>query len=451
MSSFFITPALIALLPLAKAHMSIWLESMYGFDQSYEPVTPLSGKSFDQWWFHGNANDQPSAITTLIPGSDLSVEIACSKEYTSFGGNNPASDACPGDSGSYHAGGSTGSGSGWSGNSESNLMGCALAIAFKPTASQTNPEDFTVMSIQENCVRQRQTSFSIPSNLPACPQGGCTCAWFWQGKNSANEMYMTGFRCDVQGGSAGGSYPSPVPPRKGAISGPTQPMYWANTPTNLDYTPDWETKPSYNSAWGWTNGAQTSAFGASSGTGSTNSTGTGSGYGSVTGSTSAGGNGSSPSSTAGAGEYGSVPYSSTAGSDGYGNSPSSASYGSPTSTQGWSDDDDEYAEPTSTSSRGRGRRPTSTSTSTSWQGQGEDDNAYQSESQGKDEDEEEENPPWQELAADPVGTMSTTPTPTPTQALVQTSSAEATSTATATAKKCNRHGRRSRLRRSVHV
>jgi hypothetical protein len=39
-------------------------------------------------------------------------------------------------------------------------------------------------------------------------------------------------------------------------------MYWANTPTNLDYTPTYETKPSYNSAFGWKNGAQTSAFGA---------------------------------------------------------------------------------------------------------------------------------------------------------------------------------------------
>lgn len=39
-------------------------------------------------------------------------------------------------------------------------------------------------------------------------------------------------------------------------------MYWANTPTNLDYTPTFETKPSYNSAFGWKNGAQTSAFGA---------------------------------------------------------------------------------------------------------------------------------------------------------------------------------------------
>ncbi|WVW82928.1 hypothetical protein I302_104943 [Kwoniella bestiolae CBS 10118] len=422
MSSFALAPALITLLPLAKAHMSLWIDSMYGFDQSYEPVTPMAGLSFDQWWFHGYANDQPSAVTTLIPGNDLTVEIACQKGYTSYGGN-PTSDACPGDSGSYHAGGSTGSGSGWSGNSESNLMGCALAIAFKPTASQTNPEDFTVMSIQENCVRQRQTSFSIPNNLPACPEGGCTCAWFWQGKNSANEMYMTGFRCDVQGGAAGGSYPQPVPPRKGAISGPTQPMYWANTPTNLDYTPDWETKPSYNSAWGWTNGAQTGAFGAATGGGGSSNSTAGGGTSTKTGkgptSTSAGGYGSSPSSTT---AYGN-------GNDDEYDSPSSTAYGAPTSTQAWNDNDDgadgEYAQSTSSSTRGRRPRPTQTQ-------------SYDEEVSYGGEDGEEK-PSWQELAADPIETgTDSSDAGAGEQALVETGSGSP--------KKCNRHNRRSRLR-----
>ena len=207
-----------------------------------------------------------------MPGQDLNLQIACSKEYTTYGGS-PNSDACPSDAGSYHAGGSTGSGSGWGGNSEDMLTGCALAIAFKSNPQDVQPEDFTVMSIQERCVRQRDTSFAIPSNLPACPDGECTCAWFWQGKNSADEMYMTAFRCNVQGGSTGG-IPSPVAPRIGQNTGATQPIYWANDRSNLDFTPGWENKPTYNSAWGWTNGAQTGAFGAATGNagGNTNAT-----------------------------------------------------------------------------------------------------------------------------------------------------------------------------------
>lgn len=176
---------------------------MYGFDESYEPVTPLANKPFDQWvspnpdpandqWFHGYTYKQPREVMSIYPGRDLTVELACSKSYSTFG-NSPSPDGCPGDSGSFHAGGGTGSSSGWWGNSESNLMGCALAIAPKAKASDVRPEDFVVMSVQENCVRQRDTPFAIPANLPSCPDGECTCAWFWQGKNSAAEMYMIGF------------------------------------------------------------------------------------------------------------------------------------------------------------------------------------------------------------------------------------------------------------------
>lgn len=203
---------------------------------------------------------------TIVPGRDLTVEVACSKSFTSWGGSS-SQDACPSDAGSYHAGGSTGSGSGWWGNREEYLSGCALAIAYKSNVWDVQPEDFIVMSVQENCVRQRDTQFAIPANLPACPDGECTCAWFWQGRNSADEMYMNGFRCSVQGGVAT-AIPKPAPPKRGStISGPTQPMYWANTPSNLDYTVTWESKPSYNRAFGWTNGAQTSAFASGGGGG----------------------------------------------------------------------------------------------------------------------------------------------------------------------------------------
>ncbi|WWC60981.1 uncharacterized protein I303_103558 [Kwoniella dejecticola CBS 10117] len=444
------TSALIALLPLARAHMSMWAESMYGFSQSYEPVTPLSGKSFNEWWFHGNANDKPSAVTTLVPGQDLTLEMACQKGYTSFGSGNPTDDACPGDSGAYHAGGQTGSQSGWSGNSESSLMGCALAIAFKPTAAQTNMEDFTVMSIQESCVRQRLTSFSIPNNLPACPEGGCTCAWFWAGKNSANEMYMTGFRCDVSGGS-GTTYPSPAPPRKGKISGATQPYYWANEPTNLDFTPTWETKPSYDSAWGWTPGAQTAAFGAAgsgSGSGSTNSSsgsGSGSGYGSGSGST--GGYGSGAASTAesgsGAGSgYGSSTATSSAGGNGGYGEPSPTSYTSSPSTSksygGGSDGENTGGDYAPSSSRTRGRRPRPTATQTSYNNEetsyGGNDGSYS----GEEEEDGEDTPPWQELAADSEG-VEGSGSDSGEQALVEQKPKNC---------KRKRHYRRSRVRRA---
>lgn len=200
---------------------------------------------------------------TITAGQPLTVGISCHKAHSIYG-SVTSTEACPLDSGAYHAGGLTGTPAGWGENDPALLLGCALAIAPKSSAGSTNPEDFTVMSIQENCVRTRDTVFDIPANLPECPDGECTCAWFWQGKDAQNEQYMVGFRCKVEGGVVG-IHPNPVPPRKGKISGPTQPMYWANSNSNLDFVPkDQRDRPSYNSAWGWSDGAQTSSFAAGS-------------------------------------------------------------------------------------------------------------------------------------------------------------------------------------------
>ena len=70
---------------------------------------------------------------------------------------------------------------------------------------------------------------------------------------------MNGFRCNVSGGTTG-SIPVPVKPRKNAIRGATQPMYWANSNSNVADSISYDSKPSYNSKWGWKNGAQTAAF-----------------------------------------------------------------------------------------------------------------------------------------------------------------------------------------------
>lgn len=197
---------------------------------------------------------------SIPAGKTLTVQIACSNTYSTYGAK-PNTDACMNDSGAYHAGGKTNNQTGWQGNIESSLTGCALAIAPRTSAGSTNPADFTIMSIQSNCVRQRDTTFAIPSNLPVCPGGECTCAWFWQEKNSAAEMYMVGFRCKVEGGALR-AFPVPVKPKKGGSrSVATQPFYWANNNTNIDYTPTYDTRPTYNSKSGWVDGAQTAAFG----------------------------------------------------------------------------------------------------------------------------------------------------------------------------------------------
>ena len=58
------------------------------------------------------------------------------------------------------------------------VKGCALAIAYKSNARDVKPEDFAVFSVNHTCVWYLNTAFEVP-DLPECPPGGCTCAWFW--------------------------------------------------------------------------------------------------------------------------------------------------------------------------------------------------------------------------------------------------------------------------------
>jgi hypothetical protein len=45
---------ILALIPTAFGHMGLFHPSAYDFDgDGYSLVTPLSGQSFKDWWFHG--------------------------------------------------------------------------------------------------------------------------------------------------------------------------------------------------------------------------------------------------------------------------------------------------------------------------------------------------------------------------------------------------------------
>ena len=71
---------------------------------------------------------------------------------------------------------------------------------------------------------------------------------------------MTGFRCNVSGGSSTASLATPKPAKycvnSSCVTGPKQPMYWANENPNIEFSGDYFKKPSYNAKWGYANGAQ---------------------------------------------------------------------------------------------------------------------------------------------------------------------------------------------------
>lgn len=106
------TKALIlALLPTAFCHIGLWDPSVFDFNgDGYTLVTPMSGLSFNDWWFHGmllsfdpsygyallvtfrieintytgNLNKKPTGSPMALPaGGSVTVELACNKAYSS--------------------------------------------------------------------------------------------------------------------------------------------------------------------------------------------------------------------------------------------------------------------------------------------------------------------------------------------------------------------------------
>lgn len=171
---------------------------MFGFNVtsttfSYDnrPVTPLVDLSFSKWWFHGHLDypPHPQDVFELPAGENVTTQIACDKSATTFynsseGGNiQEASDpnnVCPGSPTSeYHTTGL------------SDVKGCALAIAYKSNVSEVQPADFTVFSVNQTCVWNRYTDFSVPAKMPPCPDNLCYCAFFWiHSPDSGSEQSM---------------------------------------------------------------------------------------------------------------------------------------------------------------------------------------------------------------------------------------------------------------------
>lgn len=162
---------------------AIWHPSMWGFNVTAQtfpydnrPVTPLVDLTFDKWWFHGHLDypPNPGDYFDLPAGQVATAEVTCHKGATTWwqsseGGDiRQGNDPCPGSPPSqYHTTGID------------DVKGCALAIAYQSDVKQVQPEDFAVFSVNQTCVWNRFTNFAVPERMPPCPEGGCTCAWFW--------------------------------------------------------------------------------------------------------------------------------------------------------------------------------------------------------------------------------------------------------------------------------
>ncbi|KAJ7142133.1 hypothetical protein C8R43DRAFT_582201 [Mycena crocata] len=272
---------------LAHAHLAAWHKGMYGLNgvsgsadlNTEDVVHPLYQLTKDQWWFH-NVNGVPNFppadgdFMELPAGGSFTVEIASNRGETSlaFGGKFatawPDGQEYPEDynvetcitSPNMHA------------QNQSRAAGTAFAISYTSDIKKVTAENLAVFSVRYHTPWKRITHYDVPADMPACPSGGCICAWGWvpNGCGQPN-MYHLPYRCKVTGAKSNKAVGAPKPPvwcennPGGCTSGPKQMIYWNQADGNniqVDgYDANGERKsPAYNAKLGFPDGAQNDIF-----------------------------------------------------------------------------------------------------------------------------------------------------------------------------------------------
>ncbi|KAF9443302.1 hypothetical protein P691DRAFT_738058 [Macrolepiota fuliginosa MF-IS2] len=259
-------------------HIALWHPSMWGFNMTEgdnRPVDPLADFTFDRWWFHGHLDHPPNNgdVLELPAGDQVTVELACHKGHTSYNATSggpidpkgETNSPCPGAPSTQ-----------WHTENEGDVAGCALGIVQKSDVNQVSPEDFVIFSVNHKCVWTRMTDFKVPADMPACPPGGCTCAWFWihSADSGSEQMYMNGFRCDITGakpdapalGQSQVARRCGLDPASGRSGNPSnctqgakQPLYWLQKERNNMFEGILD-PPVYNDLYGFKDGAQDDIF-----------------------------------------------------------------------------------------------------------------------------------------------------------------------------------------------
>ncbi|KAF5386713.1 hypothetical protein D9615_002077 [Tricholomella constricta] len=327
---------------LANAHLAAWHKGMYCLDgnigsvdlNAAAPTTPLYMLPKSLWWFHhvnGCDNFPPKSgdFLELPAGKDFTVEISDNRATTSL---------------SYNGRYSTDWVDGKDYPEDYNVPNCittpnmhtqnrtmaagtAFAISYQSDIKKVTAENLVVFSVRYHTPWLRVTSYSVPAAMPACPPGGCICAWGWipNGCGEPN-MYHQAFKCKVTAATAMAPVAVAQPPvwceddPSKCTKGAKQMIYWNQLDGNNIKVSGFDRagmhkSPAYNSKCGFPDGAQNDIFAAPSAGGGNGNTGpasdssSGSGAGSNSGSPSsgAGSTGGSPPSNPPSGSTGASP------------------------------------------------------------------------------------------------------------------------------------------------
>jgi hypothetical protein len=273
--------SLLALVAVSQAHTVGWAKGMYclggpviGTDDqnTNTAVNPLYEETFANFWFqHDRGCDKvpPAAgdVLHLPAGGQVTLELAHNRAQTTLSYNGQYAGEWP--DGQSHP-------EDWNGNgvgdgciqndgaihtyNQSTAAGTALAISYQSNLASVTLENLVVFSVLYNTPWKRIAVYNIPLDLPACPAGGCTCAWLWlPGVCGTPNEYMAGYKCDVTGARSTVPVGVAKPPAFCAgdsskcQAGPKQMIVWNQAEANNVFPPSGQI-PGYNAKNGFANG-----------------------------------------------------------------------------------------------------------------------------------------------------------------------------------------------------
>ncbi|KAF8638893.1 hypothetical protein AX17_001945 [Amanita inopinata Kibby_2008] len=242
-------------------------------------VTPLYQLPMKDWWFHhiNDCDNFPPAegdILELPAGGQFTVEIASNRAKTTlsykgrYTSDWPDGATYPEDyniptcitSPNMHT------------QNQTMAAGTAFAISYQSDIHQVTQENLAVFTVRHHTPWKRVTSYDVPAALPACPPGGCICAWGWipNGCGEPN-MYHQAFRCNVTGATGTKPVAPPQPPiwcedePSNCVRGSKQMLYWNQLEGNNIHVEGRDIaglpkSPAYNNNCGFPDGAQNDIF-----------------------------------------------------------------------------------------------------------------------------------------------------------------------------------------------
>ncbi|KAL1727754.1 hypothetical protein EV714DRAFT_253538 [Schizophyllum commune] len=290
---------------LARAHGTIWGPGMYCANEgnpnadypskqnSYHTGYPLYQLPWDQFWLNNNRNCKndppPDGEFMEVPANGvMKVQFASARAHTNYGWdgkfytgfvdgltgydvnmNEPNCVTSP----NIHA------------QNASMVAGSAFAIAYKSDINDVGLEDMVVFSVNQHAPWITvDYEYEVP-DLPACPDGGCICAWSWipNGCGEAN-MFLNAYRCKVTGATSQRTLAKPQAPvycendDSACVKGAKQLMVWhqadgidnINVDNRKQASGKWAS-PAYNDKCGFAHGAQTDIFADGNNSGSSSS------------------------------------------------------------------------------------------------------------------------------------------------------------------------------------